>query len=160
MMLLSPFYSSPGSTVSEARPELDSQWPHEARSSGRSLVHTIAGKKKLLQKQAAGKKKMQAIGKVNVLSEPWRQIPFPVVDITLVRPYLDAETAHHNPLQTWAPVLASPNLWGGNSESSRILDMYSFERYLRRSVSQGSQLRLEVRNCKLVRNSITAHGLL
>ena len=81
MMLLSPFYSSPGSTVSEARPELDSQWPQEARSSGRSLVRTIAGKKKLLQKQAAGKKKMQAIGKVNVPSEPWRQIPLPVVDI-------------------------------------------------------------------------------
>ena len=39
-------------------------------TSSRSLVRTIAGKKKLLQKQAAGKKKMQAIGKVNVPSEP------------------------------------------------------------------------------------------
>jgi translation elongation factor EF-4 len=29
------------------------------------------GKKKLLQKQAAGKKRMQAIGKVNVPSEAW-----------------------------------------------------------------------------------------
>ena len=34
-----------------------------------SMLEELQGKKKLLQKQAEGKKKMQAIGKVNVPSD-------------------------------------------------------------------------------------------